>query len=340
MKETILIDVIMPAYNSEKYISKAIESIINQTYSNWNLFISDDGSTDNTKMIIDSYSDPRIKRFHNNKNFGTAFTWNKLVEKGNGELITGQDSDDYSFPNRFEVLTQTFIENYDLVMCGSNYSRCYPKWKRIYVSKFPNKYEEILSFIEINKILPILGSARMFKREILHDIENYRMFFNRIGWEDSDFNLRVIEKYKTINIADCLYMYRYVRDSYSRNNYEYNYLKTYNFRIGFFLHDQRKVNNGIDGLMPEGNIEALNDFLQNLKNEFDKDKSFVLRKSCTNRISNYDYIAALNDSFSAIIENPLTLKNLFLLLKILLSFVHNLYRLIFNKKIPQYISIN
>ncbi|MBK7819377.1 MAG: glycosyltransferase [Sphingobacteriaceae bacterium] len=63
-----LISILMPAYNCDKFVAKAIESILSQTYSNFELLIADDRSTDDTKKIIDSYTDQRIKRFHNDVN--------------------------------------------------------------------------------------------------------------------------------------------------------------------------------------------------------------------------------------------------------------------------------
>ena len=79
----------IPAYNVEKYIRQAIDSILNQTYSYFELLIADDASTDTTKQIINAYQkiDPRIKTFHNKKNEGYLLTTNKLFQKCKGDYI-------------------------------------------------------------------------------------------------------------------------------------------------------------------------------------------------------------------------------------------------------------
>ena len=90
----------MPAYNCEKYIHQAIDSVLNQTHINFELLIADDCSTDTTKQIIDSYKDPRIKTFHNNINLGYLKASNKLFSLCKGSYITFQDADDTSELNR------------------------------------------------------------------------------------------------------------------------------------------------------------------------------------------------------------------------------------------------
>ena len=117
------ISVIMPAYNCEKYIRQAIDSILNQTCQNIELIISDDKSTDNTKKILDSYSDTRIKRFDNNVNLGYLKTFNKLIAFAKGEYIAFQDGDDYSDINRLDLLLTEFKKDNELGACGSNFTK-------------------------------------------------------------------------------------------------------------------------------------------------------------------------------------------------------------------------
>ena len=87
----------------------------------------------------------------------------------------------------------------------------------------------------------------MIRREILSEFPGFRIFFDRLGWEDMDFILRIAEKYKVKNLPDVLYEYRYVRSSASRSNAEANYLKLYSEEIGLFLANQRRRNGGKDG---------------------------------------------------------------------------------------------
>lgn len=115
------ISVIMPAYNAEKYIKEAIDSILSQTFGDFEFIIIDDGSTDNTCAIIESYSDSRIRFFRNEKNMGVAATLNRGLDLARGEYIARMDSDDISMPKRFEEQVRFMDEHEDFVAIGTAY---------------------------------------------------------------------------------------------------------------------------------------------------------------------------------------------------------------------------
>lgn len=96
MSKSPLISIIMPAYNAEKYIGQAIESVINQTYTNWELIVLDDGSKDCTKSIVleKVKKDKKIRLLENNRNMGVSATRNRGVQKAKGDWIAFLDSDD------------------------------------------------------------------------------------------------------------------------------------------------------------------------------------------------------------------------------------------------------
>lgn len=95
------VSVIMPAYNAEKYIAEAIDSILNQTFTDFEFIIIDDGSTDRTKEIILKYDDPRIMYLCNERNMGISYTLNRGLDAAKGEYIARMDADDISLPERF-----------------------------------------------------------------------------------------------------------------------------------------------------------------------------------------------------------------------------------------------
>ncbi len=97
-----LISIITPAYNSEKYISDAINSVLSQSYSNWEMIIADDCSTDNTASIINHFVDPRIKYIRLNENSGAAVARNTALENANGNFIAFLDADDIWKPEKLE----------------------------------------------------------------------------------------------------------------------------------------------------------------------------------------------------------------------------------------------
>ena len=91
----------MPAFNTEKYITEAIDSILNQTFTDFEFIIINDGSTDKTEEIILSYKDSRIVYIKNEKNMGIVYTLNRGLDAAKGEFIARMDSDDISLPERF-----------------------------------------------------------------------------------------------------------------------------------------------------------------------------------------------------------------------------------------------
>lgn len=108
--EKPLISVVMPVYNSEKFLNEAITSILNQTYPFFELIIVNDGSTDNSAKIISSYKDSRIKVIKNAINKGLTKSLNRGFSAANGKYIARMDADDWSHPKRLEKQV-TFMEN-------------------------------------------------------------------------------------------------------------------------------------------------------------------------------------------------------------------------------------
>ena len=116
-----LVSIVMPSYNSEKYIKASIESVLNQTYPKWELLIVDDCSTDKTVEIIKSFKDERIKFFQNEKNSGAAVSRNKALLEAKGRWIAFLDSDDLWLPTK--------LEEQLLFMIGNNYHFSFTDYK-------------------------------------------------------------------------------------------------------------------------------------------------------------------------------------------------------------------
>lgn len=102
-----LISVIMSVYNGEKYLRESMDSILNQTFSDFEFIIINDGSTDKTRQILESYTDPRIRLFHQ-ENIGLTKSLNKGIELARGEYIARQDADDVSMKDRLSKLISFF----------------------------------------------------------------------------------------------------------------------------------------------------------------------------------------------------------------------------------------
>ena len=97
------ISVIMTVYNGEKFLREAIDSLLKQTFQEFELIIIDDGSTDSTLQIINSYHDPRIRLVENGENRGQSYSRNLGIQKSNGEYVAIMDADDIALPKRLEI---------------------------------------------------------------------------------------------------------------------------------------------------------------------------------------------------------------------------------------------
>lgn len=305
----------MSAYNCGEYIEEAIYSILNQSYPNFELIIADDGSTDNTKAIIDGIKDDRIIRYHNEVNIGLLHTWNKLIDKTTGYYVTWQDGDDISYPKRLEKLVAAMDGDSDLALCGSNYCRPFHNWHSLTTSDFPSDSDEIKRRIDAGEEVPFCGTRVLIKREVLGEVGKFREFYHKNGWEDFDLFCRIVEKHKTGNIPDVLYEYRYFPQSASKVKLsQITAKKIFIQDIGFYLAGQRKANNGLDGLMPGGDSAGLDTFLEKMNQRLKGDRSLGIRKIVKNRCSNKDFKAAVYLLPKAIAANPSKIENWTLIL--------------------------
>lgn len=117
-----LVSVVMSNYNTpETYLRAAIDSVLSQTYTNFEFIIVDDGSTDNSADIIESYMDPRIRLIRNEKNMGITASLNKALNICRGEYTARMDSDDICYPQRFEKQLAYMREHPDVIACGTNF---------------------------------------------------------------------------------------------------------------------------------------------------------------------------------------------------------------------------
>jgi glycosyltransferase involved in cell wall biosynthesis len=113
------VTVLMPVFNGERYLIEAMDSIISQTYKNFEFLIIDDGSTDNSVKIINEYDDSRIRLIHNTENIGLIETLNKGISLATGTYIARMDCDDISLPERLEKQVRYMEQHPDIGVCGT-----------------------------------------------------------------------------------------------------------------------------------------------------------------------------------------------------------------------------
>jgi len=113
------VSVVMPVYNGEKYLRESIDSILNQTYTDYEFIIVNDGSNDKTEEIILSYNDNRIRYIKNEKNLQIVKSLNRGIELAKGRYIARMDADDISLPRRFEKQITFMENNLEIGVCGT-----------------------------------------------------------------------------------------------------------------------------------------------------------------------------------------------------------------------------
>lgn len=200
MRRVIPVSVIMPVYNAEKYLSEAIESILNQTYRNFEFIIVENASTDSSKDIIKHYAmlDNRIKPFFIEKK-GVANAVNFGVRKAKYDWIARMDADDISLPERLKIQMEFISTKTELSVLGSYGYYISEDGKRILgkVKVGPTSLEEYFNLVDNNKLIFILNLSTIIKKSDFLDIGGYREI---PVLEDLDFNCRLADKRKPMMV--------------------------------------------------------------------------------------------------------------------------------------------
>lgn len=201
MQNQPLVSVLMPVYNCENYILEAVESILQQTYSNFELLLIDDCSTDATVDKIKSLNDDRIQLIIKPKNSGYTNSLNYGLQIAKGKYIARMDGDDISLPTRFEKQVAFLEANEDVVVCGTNFSII----GNNYVVKFPENHEYIkIGLLEECKIA---HPTVMLRKSIL---ELHQITYDKLmePAEDYDLWVQLLVFGKLHNLQESLLQYR------------------------------------------------------------------------------------------------------------------------------------
>ncbi|HFD3584761.1 TPA: glycosyltransferase family 2 protein [Enterococcus faecium] len=228
-----MISVIIPTFNAEKSIERAVESILNQTYQDFEIIICDDCSSDRTWDILKKISkkDKRIKIYKNEKNSKSAYTRNKAISKSRGEFIMQLDDDDYCHEDRM-MKQYKFLnshQNFDFV--GSN----------AFLWDFDGIYgtlkaPEVPTITDLLKTSPFINPSVMFRKSALEKVGGYRVSRDTIRGQDYDLYLRLYaEGLKGYNLQENLVYY------YQDKNY-YNKISWKN-RVGEFKFKYKNFKN-------------------------------------------------------------------------------------------------
>jgi len=145
MKSEPLVSVIMPAWNNEDYIETAVDSLLNQTYKNWELIVVNDASSDKTGEVIDRLAgkDKRIRAYHNKQNIKQTRSRNFAISKAKGKYIALLDSDDERLPTSLEKQLKFLETNSDVVAVGTAAQWCDGQMNRLNDRRYPLGNQEI-----------------------------------------------------------------------------------------------------------------------------------------------------------------------------------------------------
>ena len=197
-----VISLIMSVYNGEKYIARALMSLLAQTFDNFEVILVDDGSTDATANIVRSIRDGRIK-YIEQSNSGLTKSLNKALSIATGKWIARHDADDFSISTRFERQLAFLNKNPNIGLLGSS---CFIQPERLgminEIYMYPERYEEILAvFTTYN---PFVHGSMLIDRELLLASGGYNEQYRYV--QDYELWSRIILKTQAYNLKTPLYV--------------------------------------------------------------------------------------------------------------------------------------
>lgn len=247
---------IMPLYQAKAYVGTAIESVLNQTYEDFEMLIIDDCPGDGTSEMVSQYHDSRIKILHNDRNRGIAYSRNRGFENSKGELIALLDHDDIALPCRFEKQV-AFLENHpDIDVVGGSAqwidAAGLPVSEPVPVLTDPGRLRAEILFQNI-----YWNCEVMFRRKIVDD--GFRYQNGLLGMEDFKFWIDLSGRYRMSNIEDLVLRHRRTEQTvtsvvgqtkYREKKAVFEKLRTYSLqRSGYYLDkDDMEI---INHILPE-----------------------------------------------------------------------------------------
>lgn len=279
-----LVSIIVPVYNVEAYLEKCLDSMLDQTYSNIEIVLINDGSTDNGPKICDEYAkkDSRVKVIHK-ANSGVSDTRNIGLEAAKGSYVTFVDSDDWIEKDYVENLYRAIIENKaDYATCG--YNRVYGnKSEKINSSGETITYSAREYLIKLLNVQSSYGFCHMklIKKDIIKDTKFYK---GLVVGEDALFNIELCKNItKAVVLEQPLYNYRFNANSVVRK-YDENYMNKY-----------------------QESMEIMNNYIMK---EYKEDKE--IRQNLYNYVAYHILLVAVNYCFNPNNKNKIkSLKNIY-----------------------------
>jgi glycosyltransferase involved in cell wall biosynthesis len=200
--------ILMPVYNSEKFLREAIDSVLTQTFDDFEFIIINDGSNDDSDKIIRSYNDPRIRYYQNKKNEGIASSLNKGIDLAKAEWIVRMDADDVCYPNRFQQQRDFIMAHPDGALFSCAVIEVDEQRRFVRKDNFhPDHFYYNLTFSN-----RIYHSSMVYRKECVEAVGKYTTRYA----EDWELSWQLSRHYKIYHQSNILMEYRLTPHSLSR----------------------------------------------------------------------------------------------------------------------------
>lgn len=233
LNENCLFSVIIPSYNCGKYIIESIESVLNQNYVNLEIIVIDDGSTDNTSTLVNTYFKDRVKYFFQ-ENQGLPAARNTAIKKSRGKYIFCLDADDLIPENTFITL-EKIIRNHDVLWFATDWFDLVDSKLTIIKSKLLDKDNPMISLLKKDFYFQV----RCFKKEFINSFlyDEKQKFF-----EDIELYIRIIDKnFSYYYIDKPLYIYRKRNDSITKKMTLSHIRKKLNYELRIYIKHYKRL---------------------------------------------------------------------------------------------------
>jgi glycosyltransferase involved in cell wall biosynthesis len=206
---TVPLTVLMAFHNDAPFIARAIESILGQTYDDFEFVIVNDASTDGSRDVVAGYADPRIRLIDNPQNLRLARSLNRGLEAARGELIARLDANDVATPNRLETQMRFMRENGDFALTGGQYEVIDTRGRRVPLAAFRKPVTELGVQWYFLFDSPFVHSTVMFRKSAANEAGRYDPTFDFAPSEDVVLWGRMAERHRMVNLPDVFVSQRY-----------------------------------------------------------------------------------------------------------------------------------
>ena len=217
------VTIIMPIYNVGKYLRESIDSILNQTYRDFELLILDDCSTDNSGDIVATYSDPRIRYIRNSSNLGLAENLNKCLALTHTELVARMDGDDIAEPHWLQRNIEILDSHPEIGICSSGFQFFGTKDSLV---RYPQNHEDSMAqmLFGCTVIVPVIRRSFLEENHLRYNPDTFPA-------EDYDLWSRCYPLTRVFNIQETLFHYRMHKSQISTSRRETQVVKTNEVRL-------------------------------------------------------------------------------------------------------------